>query len=47
MSCKISNSPTAVICNKSVIPIKGVVHYNSSYISEAIVMKHTSAKYKK
>ena len=29
----------------SVIPDKGVVHNNNSYISEDIVLKHTSAKF--
>ena len=36
--------PKAVICNvKKVMPDKGVVHNNNSYISEDIVLKHTSA----
>ena len=46
MLCKISNTPITVICNKSDIPDIVVVHtsYNS-YISEDIVLKHTSASF--
>ena len=44
VTCNISNTPITVICNK--VDHSGyVVHNINSYISEDIVLKHTSAKF--